>query len=158
MVNQNGLRTLKNTTVSITKVATNPSEEITFYSEINKLIQNYISVGNVKDTFKIGKGNSTVTEEVKVQVNEAMVCVALGGGKAKNTGRKVILQSVHETDEQDSFHHLAETQGKRNRPERHRTRLRNRNNSTTGPDSWHTTMTRPKIVEAQLRITRNLLQ
>ena len=88
MVNQNGLRKLKNTTVSITRVATNPSEEIIFYSEINKLIQNYISVGNIKDTFKIGKGNSIVTEEVKVQVNEAMVCAALGGGKPKIRGER----------------------------------------------------------------------
>ena len=55
------------------------------------MVQNYVSISNVEGTLKVDEGRHTVPGEARVQIDEAMVCAALGK-ESKYTGRKVVCR------------------------------------------------------------------
>ena len=62
----------------VTEVSPNPPQKITLDPEISKLIQNNVPIRNIKSTLKVNKSHYTVTGEARIQINEAVVCAALG--------------------------------------------------------------------------------
>ena len=68
----------QNTRGSIPQIATDPSKKVTFDAKINELIENDISIGDIKRTLQINEGHDADRGETSVELHEAVVRSSLG--------------------------------------------------------------------------------
>ena len=78
------------------------------HSKINMLVENYVTVGNIKSTFEVKEGSYAIRGESGVEFSEAVVCTPMRKEAIQLRG-ELTYETMHEASEDDAFKHLAKT-------------------------------------------------